>query len=387
MDLFVYTVKGVIFMKMKKLTVVIFVIILLTLFASYILNLIFLRDSYNEETFPKPTFSSIVEGNYQSESNETLSKMALFESFWVRCRTDIELLSGKREINEVYFADDCLIDKPTLPDDKSCAEAANIFNQIASYAKGKTYALFLPTAAYIQSDKLPEYAPKEDQSAIISRLQARLSWDITVLDTITPLTSVKNSRIYYNTDPKITGYGAFTVYNYNMKSMGFQPATLNEFNIEYGTCDFYGELYDRTSYSKVSPDRVELYHYNTQSFPVKVYDVSAEETTERDEIYDRSFLQTEKSDLALFGKESDYKRVISKTRGNKKLLVFADENFAPFIQFFALHYGQIDVIDINYVDKDTVGIVPSEYDDILFCLSLETINQSEQISKLLEICE
>lgn len=374
-------------MKMKKLTVIIFAAILLTIFATYLVNLIFLSDSYTEESFPEPTFVSVVQGNYQSKANEALSKKALFESFWIRCKTDIELLSGKREINEVYFADDRLIDKPTLPDDKSCATSAEVFNQIASYAKGKTYALFLPTAAYIQSDKLPEYAPKEDQSAIISKLQARLSGNITVLDAITPLTSVKNSKIYYNTDPRITGYGAFTVYNYNMKSMGFQPATLNEFNIEYGTRDFYGELYDRTSYSKVSPDRVELYHYNTQSFPVKVYDVSADGMTERDGIYDRSLLQTEKSDLALFGKEADYKRVISETRGNKKLLVFADENFAPFMQFFALHYGQIDVIDINYVDKDTVEIVPSEYDDILFCLSIETINQSEKISSALEICK
>lgn len=374
-------------MKIKKLTVIIFTAILLTIFATYLVNLIFLSDSYTEESFPEPTFVSVVQGNYQSKANEALSKRALFESFWIRCKTDIELLSGKREINEVYFADDRLIDKPTLPDDKSCATSAEVFNQIASYAKGKTYTLFLPTAAYIQSDKLPEYAPKEDQSAIISKLQARLSGNITVLDAITPLTSVKNSKIYYNTDPRITGYGAFTVYNYNMKSMGFQPATLNEFNIEYGTRDFYGELYDRTSYSKVSPDRVELYHYNTQNFPVKVYDVSADGMTERDGIYDRSLLQTEKSDLALFGKEADYKRVISETRGNKKLLVFADENFAPFMQFFALHYGQIDVIDINYVDKDTVEIVPSEYDDILFCLSIETINQSEKISSALEICK
>lgn len=374
-------------MKMKKLTVAVFAVVLLTLFASYMVNLILLRDDYAEESFPKPTFSSVIQGDYQSEANEALSKRALFEPFWIRCKTDIELISGKREINEVYFADNSLIDKPTLPDDKSCASVAEVFNEIASYAKGKTYALFLPTAAYIQSDKLPEYAPKEDQSAIVSRLQARLSGNITVLDAITPLTSVKNSRIYYNTDPKITGYGAFTVYNYNMKSMGFQPATLNEFNIEYGTRDFYGELYDRTSYSKVSPDRVELYHYNTQSFPIKVYNISEDGTTERDELYDRSLLQTEKSDLALFGKESDYKRVTSETRGNKKLLVFADENFAPFVQFFALHYGQIDVIDINYIDQDTVKVVPSEYDDMLFCLSLETINQSEQISKALEICK
>jgi len=373
-------------MKIKKLTVIIFAAILLTIFATYLVNLIFLSDSYTEESFPEPTFVSVVQGNYQSKANEALSKRALFEAFWIRCKTDIELLSGKREINEVYFADDRLIDKPTLPDDKSCAAAAEVFNQIASYAKGKTYALFLPTAAYIQSDKLPEYAPKEDQSTIISKLQTRLSKEITTLDAITPLASVKNSKIYYNTDPRLTGYGAFTVYNYNMKSMGFQPATLNEFNIEYGTRDFYGELYDRTSYSKVSPDRVELYYYNTQNFPVKTYNISAEGITERDEFYDRNLLQTEKEQLSLFGKETDYKRVISETRGNKKLIVFADENFTPFVQFFALHYAQIDVIDVNYINQDKVEIVPLQYDDILFCLSLETINQSEQIYKWLEIC-
>ena len=97
-------------------------------------------------------------------------------------------------------------------------------------------------------------------------------------------------------------------------------------------------------------------------------------------------MQTEKEQLSLFGKETDYKRVISETRGNKKLIVFADENFTPFVQFFALHYAQIDVIDINYINQDKVEIVPLQYDDILFCLSLETINQSEQIYKWLEIC-
>ena len=204
-------------MKMKRVTVAVFSFLLLLLLLGYFSPLSFLRDASSEEPLPKPSISSFSNGDYQTELNEALSDRILFGSFLLRCKTDIELFSGKREINGVYFAEDTLIDKPTLPDDKSCALSADIINRIAQETKAKTYALFLPTAAQIEGDKLPAYAPKEDEIAVIEKLQAYLNPEITVLDSVTPLTSVKNSSFYYHTDPRITSYGAFTIYNYNMK--------------------------------------------------------------------------------------------------------------------------------------------------------------------------
>ena len=373
-------------MKMKRVTVAVFSLLLLLLFLGYVLPAVFLRDASSEEPLPKPSFSSFSDGDYQTELNEALSDRILFGSFLLRCKTNIELLSGKREINGVYFAEDTLIDKPTLPDDKSCALAAGVINQIAQGVKGKTYALFLPTAAQIEEDKLPAYAPREDEVAVIERLQAHLVPEITVLDSVTPLTSVKNSSFYYHTDPRITSYGAFTIYNYNMKSMGFQPASLNEFNIEYGTRDFYGSLYHRTSYAGVTPDRVDLYHYKTQSFPVHVVETTAHGTRTRDELYDRALLQTDDSINALIGEETLYTQVFAESRGSKKLLVFADENIAPFIQFFILHYGQVDIVDINCLGEVDISLDLSGYDDVLFCFGLESINQTDRFSGLGTVC-
>lgn len=372
-------------MKTERVTVVIFSLLLAVLFLGYFVPMIFSDEEDSGDSFPQFSFHSLADGSYQTELNESLSDRIVFESAFLRCKTDIELLSGKREINGVYFSNDTLIDKPSLPDAKKCAAADEVINAVAEKATGKVYALFLPTAAQIESDKLPSYAPREDETVVIDNLKAGLSSQITVLDSITPLTSVKNSTFYYNTDPRITSYGAFTVYNYNMKSMGFQPASLNEFNIEYGTRDFYGSLYHRTSYTGVSPDRVDLYHYKTDTFPVSVVETTEKGSRTRNELYDRALLQTDDSVDALIGAEVPYTQVFAESDSNKKLLIFSDENIAPFIQFFVLHYGQIDIVDINCLDNFDININPTEYDDVLFCFGLETITQTDKFESLGEL--
>ncbi|MDE5600014.1 MAG: hypothetical protein K2I60_00170, partial [Oscillospiraceae bacterium] len=211
-----------------------------------------------------------------------------------------------------------------------------------------------------------------------------------ILDANTPLTSVKNITAYYNTDNRLTSFGAFLIYNYNMKQLGASPASMQKFNIEHVADNFYGALFDRTFYTGVSPDKIDFFHYNVYDITANVVQTdSCNISVFRNTLYDYSQLDNIDKANALFGVNSPIKKMQTNANREHNILIFADHHIDAFMQFFAIHYNNITVVDLLQLDSCnfnaeelTKNIDAESYDKILFAYGIETLANNEQFENL-----
>lgn len=327
---------------------------------------------------PRP--ENLLDESYQNEINALLNDHMIGYRFMVRAKTNVDLMLGKKEVNGVYIAGKQLIEHPILPDNDACAQIAGALNRFSANTAAKLYTMFVPTSAQINSSDLPSYAIKTDETAVINKINSSLSKNIVSLDAVTPLVSAKDSAVYYSTDPRLTSFGAFSIYNFNIKAMGFTPASMQEFNIEYGINDYYGRLYDCTFYAGAPADRVDLYHYNAKDITVQVNTIDETGERVRNTLYDNSFLAGKNSVNTLLGEPAAVKLISTNNSTGKNLVLIGDENMDPFCQFFILHYDTITAVDLQRLDDDSAELARKKIDEadhLLMIYSLESLSHPE----------
>ncbi|MDE5852549.1 MAG: hypothetical protein K2G97_00710, partial [Oscillospiraceae bacterium] len=305
-------------------------------------------------------------------------------------KTNIDLMTGKFLTNDVYITSSSLIDAPKLPDLDSLKKTSNLINEFIKQVKKPAYSLIIPTNAQINASKLPAYALLDDETELINNFNNSLDNRTVILDANTPLTSVKNITAYYNTDNRLTSFGAFLIYNYNMKQLGASPASMQKFNIEHVADNFYGALFDRTFYTGVSPDKIDFFHYNVYDITANVVQTdSCNISVFRNTLYDYSQLDNIDKANALFGVNSPIKKMQTNANREHNILIFADHHIDAFMQFFAIHYNNITVVDLLQLDSCnfnaeelTKSIDAESYDKILFAYGIETLANNEQFENL-----
>lgn len=339
--------------------------------------------------------SNIFDKIDQGVDSQVKERLPIYD-FIMSLRTDIDLFLGKQEINDVYICENrTLINKPNIPDNSSVSYTAQHINNFSKQLNKPTYSLILPTAAQINDGKLPDHAPRKDEVSVIKSFNYSLNSDITTLDANTPLFSVKDGTCYYNTDPMITSFGAFSVYSSNIKKMGFNAAKYKNFNIEFGGEPFLGSLYDRTYYKKAKPDKVELYHYNNEDLQANVISHIKDSKNEvfktetRDTLYNLPELSKGNMKKVFIDTSEFFNNIhINNASTKKKLVIIGDKNSAPFIQFFALHYGEIcvfnmdNMINTNSSYMDEYRKIVKESDDVLFLFGIESLADKDKFENL-----
>lgn len=363
--------------------IIVFIIVLFFPLVGFFIPIKFDKNSIYDNRVMNINKNSILNGTLKSEVESYFNSKISFHNQMVWLKTNIDLFSGRRETNGVYITDKMLIKKPQLPNNENCIRISNYINTISNKSQKKTYAMFFPTSAQINKSLLPDIVPQTDEISLIGYLNKMLSKNITVLDGVTPLSSNKGNNSYYSTDSRISSYGAYLLYNYNIKQLGFSPVPLKDFNIEYSKKDFYGNLYAKTYYTGISPDKINLYHYNSDDIKVKVKSFNKDRVYEREGLFETEKLNETNSIYALAGDEADVKVIETNSDSNKKIVVFADENFDPLLQFLILHYQKITVISTKQLNQNISNLINMNDDyEILFSYSIESMASNEYIENV-----
>lgn len=327
--------------------------------------------------------SPLLTGAFQNKVSEYLNDRILLHNQMVWVKTHIDLLFNTKEVNGVFITDKMLIKKPDLPTKEDCDKISNCITQFAMKTQKKVYTMIFPTSAQVNKNYLPSTVPKVDEGSLIGLVGQNFPTNVTSLDALTPLTSSVGQNAFYSTDSHITSYGAFCVYNYSIKQLGITPATLKDFNIQYGLNDYYGDLYAKTFYTGTAPDKVNLYHYNAKNIESTVtsYDRDAQER--RGSLFDSSYLSGSESIRALAGGEAAVKVITTNADSNKQIVVFGDQNFDPLIQFLAIHYNKITVVDLNRLQKDDVKYVDLDgAEQVLFSYGIESLTSNDNFEHI-----
>ena len=336
-----------------------------------------LSDTENRplQQLPIPTTENIFSGEFMSDFETYVTDQFFAKDWWVGIKSDAELALQKGENNDVYFGKDGYLLEAFTKVDEQFDKNLTYLNSVAEkLPQAHLTALFIPTAVEVHQDKLPLYAPKVDQAALLSQIEGSLSFD--VVNPLQTLNEHKEESIFYKTDHHWTTLGAFYTYQQLMNQWGLEAYT--NYNTEVVSKDFYGTYYSKANQKRLPADSITLYHPKdavtfTTEFNGKTLDG----------LYDLSYLDKKDKYSMFLGGNQPVTVVRSGIKNGKKLAIFKDSYAHSLVPFLAMNFEEIHLIDLRHFNSNPYAYLEAEgLNEILFLYNLSSFAQDNTLVKL-----
>ena len=240
-------------------------------------------------------------------------------SNWKSLRTNMFVMTGKKNFDNIYILKDRLVEITDFDKDRLDKNISQI-NDFSENTDTPVYVMLAPTAAGIYSAKLPAYTSNTDQREMID-------------------------NIYYDLDSRID--------------------TIDTSN------SYYGGLYSELCYNSIGADRVNIFRskYKTTVDSVELY--REDQVLTSKSVYFRSALKTADK-TAIFLQGDNFTKATVKTTAEDapKLLIIKGSYANTLVPFLTPHYSEITLVDPDKLKEEgkTLSDVAdtSAYDQILF---------------------
>ena len=269
---------------------------------------------------------------------------------WVDLKARTERALGKKENNNVYFADnDTLITRFDQPAADRVTENLNYVNKFVENVDIPVVFSLIPSQACIWADRLPEGAPNASQTDLMAQAQGAVT-GATWADVYTPLMEHKDEDIFYRTDHHWTSLGAYYGYAGLAGALGYEPVPLSDYQETVRSTQFYGTVFSSSGVRWVKPDTITTYVPEDGITVVShTYDNQGSPVEEPRELYVESFLSVkDKYSMFLGGNQS---LGVVKNENNPdgpKLMIIRDSYADSLVPFLTAHYSEIHLIDPRY---------------------------------------
>lgn len=358
---------------------------LLFIFTVMILNIIVpdkeFSDEENRKLKTKPKFSvdNLLHNRFTSKYEKYMADQFILRNFWINVKSSTEILTGKKENNDVYLAEDkYLIAKFKKPDKEDFDEKLKAINTFGSeIPKLSKYIMLVPNKIKVLQDKLPEFAPVENQLEYINKFYSGLDKDIKTINIFDILNKNKDKYIYYKTDHHWTSEGAYYTYLEFCKSSGITPKDSSFYDIEKVNNEFYGTLYSKAGVKNVDSDIINVYLPKNHEDILVNY---LEEKKKSTSLYNSSSLNTKDKYSTFLGGNHPIIKISTMSDNDKKLLIIKDSYANCFIPFLTSHFNDIIVVDLRYY-SDNVSTLIKDYKitDVLMLYNANTFFEDESI--------
>lgn len=282
------------------------------------------------------------------------------------------LAGGAKEQDGIFITQNNLLEN-IAPEDPVVLEQnlAGVEYFLTAHNIPATF-LLIPTACVIKQQEIPSRAELYNQKALIADCYARLSGKAGTADAYGKLFAAKEQYTYFRTESNLTGLGGYYVYTALAPRMGYTARALDQFEVEQLPGDYYGTLYQRSSYKGADPDLLTLYRFSRYS---RQYQLSLSNNGEKKNYY--TLFPTHLAQLGQpkavllggFGQRMDISVV---SPFEESLLIFGDETALSYLPFLVVHYGNITMIDLESCPDDMLAaLVADDYDRVLFAYSVD----------------
>ena len=268
---------------------------------------------------------------------------------WVDLKARTERALGKKENNNVYFADnDTLITRFDQPAADRVTENLNYVNKFVENVDIPVVFSLIPTQACIWADRLPEGAPNASQTDLMAQAQGAVT-GATWADVYTPLMEHKDEDIFYRTDHHWTSLGAYYGYTGLAQALGYEPVSLDSYTETVRSTEFYGTVFSSSGVRWVSPDTISTYVPDTGITVVShTYDNKGNPVEEPRSLYVESFLNVKDKYSMFLGGNQSLGVVTTPNTDKPKLLIIRDSYTDSLVPFLTPHFSEIHLIDLRY---------------------------------------
>lgn len=330
---------------------------------------------------PKLSFDRIISGKFMEEFEQYIKDQFVWKKNWLSLKTTTERLLQKQENNGVYFGKGNFLFEQLEKPNEQFERNINSVNLFAEQFKQmKTYFLLVPTSMEIYQEKLPKFAPTISQLDILTEVISYLDPSIKLIHVNENLVNHKDENIYFRSDHHWTMRGAYYAYLKAAHEMGFQPYTVEDFNIEIVSKSFHGTLYSKANAYHIPPDNIEVFK---PKFHIN-YDVKIEnEPTISHTLYEPSYLNEKDQYSYFLNGNNSLVTIHTNIHNRKKLAVIKDSYAHVFIPFIANHYEEIHVIDLRYY-HDNIYNYLNEHNiyETLFLYNIKNFMDDPSLTRL-----
>ncbi|WP_259473379.1 DHHW family protein [Clostridium estertheticum] len=337
------------------------------------------QENRNLKSKPKLSADNLLYNKFTSKYEKYIADQFILRNFWINVKSRSEIISGKKENNDVYLGKNkYLIAKFKKPGKEAFDEKVKAINDFSTENKKvNKYIMLVPNKIKVLEDKLPEFAPAENQLEYINKFYSGLDKSIKTINVFDALNKNKNKYIYYKTDHHWTTQGAYYAYLEFCKSSGLTLKDANYYNIKKVSNEFYGTLYSKAGVTNVDSDTINVY------LPKKHEDLLVnyvEEKKKSSSLYNSSSLNTKDKYSTFLGGNHPLIKISTMIDSSKKLLVIKDSYANCFIPFLTSHFSDIVVVDLRYY-SDNINTLIKDYNitDVLMLYNTNTFFEDESI--------
>lgn len=291
--------------------------------------------------FPEFKKDNILSGKFSKDFETYLTDNFKGKEKWLLLKSISEKSQLRVKSNGIYYGKN----KYLLEEYKEPGEQ---LGKNLSYIEGlgvKINLLLLPTSVSIYENYLPKYAESYSQKEVLNSVKEGIDKSIEFIDVYDKLISEKDSYIYFRNDHHWTMRGAYIAYLEYSKNMGFEPHSMEDFNIDTVSEDFMGTYYSKVNTLGLSKDIIEVFNPKFKSEVEITFEENGKVTNK---LYDERFLnKKDKYSYFLHGNNS-LMTINTNIKNGKKLLVIKDSYAHIFIPFLTYHYEEIHVVDLRY---------------------------------------
>lgn len=324
--------------------------------------------------FPSVSLEKIKSGEYMSGLESYLADHFPFRDFFMGVKTKAEMSAGKKEINDIYIAEDgYLIEEYEKPENTE--RIGKILGSFAKEMEGQEVdvrLMLVPTAVCIYEEKLPEYAPVRDQMETAEIIYGISG--IKPVDCSKDLLAYKEKgELYYKTDHHWTTLGAYAGYTAYCREKELDAVSLEEMTAQTAAEDFRGTVYSKAGDYGRGGDSITIYTNPADKLTVEYMDTG--ET--RESLYNLEYAE-EKDKYSLF--LDNLHSLIEITNENadsdRELVLIKDSYANSMVPFLAHHYKKIYVFDTRYYKQGVSEFIKEQpgVTDVLLLYNMNTLD-------------
>ena len=318
--------------------------------------------------------SQIASGGFEKQFETYENDQFPLRDLWITLKAGTDRLMGKVEANGVYVGKSgYLIEEFKAPDQTQYDATVKAMADFAQkHSDLKQYALIAPNAVNVLSNKLPAFAPVQDQNYGIDSLSDSLTQaGMTFIDVRNIFNDHKMEDLYYHTDHHWTTQGAYYAYLQAAKDMGINTSS-DTYDKAPVTRSFQGTLSAKSGFRSGEKDEIDVFFPtgdNTISSVVNYVDEQKKSAS----FYDTEKLDTRDKYALFFGGNHAQIKISTPTEADHTLLILKDSYANSFVPFLARHYRKIIMIDPRYYFGDLEQLMQVEnVQEILYLYNANT---------------
>ncbi|MBR0413864.1 MAG: hypothetical protein IJI67_02185 [Clostridia bacterium] len=320
---------------------------------------------------PKLSAATVADGKYMDDMESYLSDQFAGRSVLVKTRTAIDVMCGKKEINNVYIGKDhFLFEKPTAYDEATVAPTIEAINNFTNkYKKLNSFMAIAPTASSVLADLMPANAPLIDQQKQIKTVYSKLHKNLHTVDVYSTLAGNDDRKnLYYRTDHHWTTRAAELAFKQIAANMKLDTSKTSIESLAV-TNDFQGTLATSSGLFNAK-DTIEI---AVPKSDVQYVMTNVSENKKSSSVYVSKKLEQQNRYEVFFG--GNFSQInIDTTLNSKRVLMVVKDSYANcLIPMLVPYYKRIVIIDPRYYAEDIDKTIKNEgVTDILWLYNADT---------------